>query len=82
VAAGALLSVLLFIGSMNRSLVRHRFSADAQPSRRIYAAADEARLRPQRARITVMELEGVSSAAQTVSCFDAATTRWCWTSAA
>lgn len=58
VAAGALLSVLLFIGSMNRSLVRHRFSADAQPSRRIYAAADEARLRPQRARITVMELEG------------------------
>lgn len=58
VAAGALLSVLLFIRSMNRSLVRSRFTAEAMPSRRIYAAADEARLRPLRARITVLELEG------------------------
>ncbi len=58
VAAGALLSVLLFVRNMNRSLVRSRYSADAQPSRRIYASADEARLRPLRKRITVLELEG------------------------
>jgi MFS superfamily sulfate permease-like transporter/CRP-like cAMP-binding protein len=58
VAAGALLSVVLFIRSLNRSLVRNRFTAEALPSRRIYAAADEARLRPLRARITVLELEG------------------------
>lgn len=58
VAAGALLSVLLFIRSMNRSLVRSRSTAESLPSRRIYAAADEARLRPLRARITVLELEG------------------------
>lgn len=58
VAAGALLSVLLFIRSMNRSLVRNRSTAEALPSRRIYTATDEARLRPLRARITVLELEG------------------------
>ncbi len=58
VATGALLSVLLFIRSMNRSLVRSRSTAEALPSRRIYAADDEARLQPLRARITVLELEG------------------------
>ncbi len=58
VATGALLSVVLFIRSMSRSLVRARWTADALPSRRIYGAADEARLRPLRARITVLELEG------------------------
>ena len=58
VAAGALLSVLLFIRSMNRSLVRNRFSGVAMPSRRIYAAADETRLQSLRERITVLELEG------------------------
>lgn len=58
VAAGAALSVALFIRSMNRSLVRGRFTADAMPSRRIYAAADETRLQPLRKRITVLELEG------------------------
>ncbi len=58
VAAGALLSVLLFIRSMNRSLVRGCHSAQALPSRRIYALANEARLQPLRARITVLELEG------------------------
>ena len=58
VAAGALLSVLLFVRSMNRSLVRNRFTGVAMPSRRIYAAADEARLQPLRERITVLELEG------------------------
>ncbi len=58
VAAGALLSGMLFMRSMNRSLVRNRSTAEALPSRRIYAAADEGRLRPLRARITVLELEG------------------------
>jgi SulP family sulfate permease len=58
VAAGALLSVLLFIRSMNRSLVRSRCTAQALPSRRIYAAADEARLQLLRPRVTVLELEG------------------------
>jgi SulP family sulfate permease len=58
VATGALLSVLLFVRGMNRSLVRSRCTGEALPSRRIYAAADEARLRPLRARITVLELEG------------------------
>ncbi len=58
VAAGAVLSMMLFIRSMNRSLVRSRFTGDALPSRRIYAAADEARLQALRARITVLELEG------------------------
>jgi SulP family sulfate permease len=58
VAVGALLSLVLFVRSMNRSLVRNRCTAEALPSRRIYAAADEARLRTLRARISVLELEG------------------------
>ena len=58
VAAGALLSVLLFIRSMNHSLVRERSTAEFLPSRRFYAAADEARLQTLRARITVLQLEG------------------------
>jgi sulfate permease, SulP family len=58
VAAGALLSMMLFIHSMNRSLVRGQFTGVALPSRRTYSAADEARLRTLRARITVLELEG------------------------
>ncbi len=58
VAAGALLSMMLFIRSMNRSLVRSRYTGNALPSRRIYAAADEARLGTLRARATVLELEG------------------------
>jgi MFS superfamily sulfate permease-like transporter len=58
VATGALLSVLLFVRTMNRSLVRQRCTAEALPSRRIYMADDEARLQPLRRRITVLELEG------------------------
>jgi MFS superfamily sulfate permease-like transporter/CRP-like cAMP-binding protein len=58
VAIGALLSALLFARSMNRSLVRGRCTAEAMPSRRLYAAADEARLQTLRSRITVLELEG------------------------
>ncbi|MBN8493448.1 MAG: SLC26A/SulP transporter family protein [Burkholderiales bacterium] len=58
VALGSLLSVLIVVRSMNRSFVRACFSAAATPSRRIYPAADEARLQTLRHRITVMELEG------------------------
>ncbi|MEN9629504.1 MAG: hypothetical protein RJA10_2731, partial [Pseudomonadota bacterium] len=58
VVAGALLSLLLFVRTMNRSLVRTRSTAVALPSRRIYLADDEALLRPLRERITVLELEG------------------------
>jgi MFS superfamily sulfate permease-like transporter len=58
VTAGALLSVLLFVRTLNRSLVRTQSTAVAMPSRRIYLADDEARLLPLRARITVLELEG------------------------
>jgi len=58
VAAGAVLSLMLFVRSMNRSLVRGRCTAEALPSRRIYADADEARLRALRRQVTVLELEG------------------------
>jgi sulfate permease, SulP family len=58
VAGGALLSIGLFIRSMNRSIVRSRWTAEALPSRRIYRPDDEDRLQPLRARITVLELEG------------------------
>ena len=58
VAVGALLSMMLFIRSMNRSLVRSHYAGGALPSRRIYAAADEARLQALRKRVTVLELEG------------------------
>jgi MFS superfamily sulfate permease-like transporter/CRP-like cAMP-binding protein len=58
VAVGAVLSMMLFIRSMKRSLVRNRYTGDAMPSRRIYAAADEARLQRLRERVTVLELEG------------------------
>jgi len=54
----AALSMMLFIRSMNRSLVRHRYSGEALPSRRIDAATDEARLQTLRPRVTVLELEG------------------------
>ncbi len=58
VASGAVLSVLLFMRTMNRSLVRTHSTAVAMPSRRIYLADDESRLQALRARITVLELEG------------------------
>ncbi len=58
VALGGLLSLLQFVRRMNRSLVRSRFSAAQQPSRRMRVAALEAQLRPLRARVQVLELEG------------------------
>lgn len=58
VMAGVLASMLLFIGGMNRSLIRNRTNAEAEPSRRLRSAADEAVLRPRRRAIEVMQLEG------------------------
>ena len=58
VAAGTLLSAMVFIHGMNRSLLRSRYSGAQRPSRRIYSPALEALLQPLRQRITVLELEG------------------------
>jgi sulfate permease, SulP family len=59
IGVGVLLSLLTFAARMNRSLVRDRYLASTRPSRRIYPAAVEARLRPLRDRIVVFELDGV-----------------------
>lgn len=56
--AGVLLSMLVFMRSVNRSLLRERYSADQRPSRRIYRPQQEAFLREVRSRVTVFELEG------------------------
>ena len=58
VAVGVLLSMGVFIRSMNRSLLRGRFSAAERPSRRIYGSAQEALLQHARQRVTLLELEG------------------------
>jgi MFS superfamily sulfate permease-like transporter len=58
VVLGALLSLLLFVVRMNRSLVRSRYTAAVRPSRRMRMPAVEAALQPLRRRIAVIELEG------------------------
>lgn len=58
VALGVVLSLGVFVRGLNRSLLRTRATAAERPSRRIYAPAQEAWLRGQRQRITVLELEG------------------------
>ncbi|WP_418317000.1 SulP family inorganic anion transporter [Piscinibacter sakaiensis] len=58
VAIGALLAIVMFVRSMNRSLLRNRYDATALPSRRIYPPDHEALLRRLRQRIVVLELEG------------------------
>ncbi|MFT3666457.1 SulP family inorganic anion transporter [Piscinibacter sp.] len=58
VALGALLSLLIFVVRLNRSLIRARYTAAEQPSRRIRMPAVEAALRPLRQRVRVVELEG------------------------
>lgn len=58
IALGVLLSLLSFALRMNRSLVHDRYRASARPSRRIYPAPVEARLRPLREGIVVFELDG------------------------
>lgn len=57
-ATGVLMSMLVFMRSVNRSLLRERFSADQRPSRRIYRSEQEALLRDARRRVMVFELEG------------------------
>ena len=58
VAAGVVVALGLFVRSMNRSLVRARYTAAAEPSRRVYPPPQEALLTSARARIAVLELEG------------------------
>ncbi|MCW5636611.1 MAG: SLC26A/SulP transporter family protein [Rubrivivax sp.] len=58
VGAGVLLSMLIFVRAMNRSLVRLRYTAAEIPSRRVYPVALEERLAQLRPRIAVIELEG------------------------
>jgi len=58
VTLGLLLSMLVFVRGMNRSLLRARFTAQERPSRRIYPAAMERVLHGARPRILGLELEG------------------------
>ena len=58
IGLGILLSLVVFAARMNRSLVHDRYTASARPSRRIYPAPVEARLRGLRDGITVFELDG------------------------
>lgn len=58
VALGVLLSMLVFIARMNRSLLRSRLTAEARPSRRAYPLPVEQQLQPLRRHIEVWELEG------------------------
>ncbi|MFT3816948.1 MAG: SulP family inorganic anion transporter [Rubrivivax sp.] len=58
VAVGVLLAMGLFIHGMNRSLFRSRHHADALPSRRVYAPAQERWLQQARRRVLLLELEG------------------------
>ena len=58
VVLGLLLSVAVFFVRMNRELVRHRCTAAARPSRRVYPAAVERQLQTLREQVTLFELEG------------------------
>ena len=58
VAMGVLLSMVVFIARMNRSLLRSRLTAEARPSRRAYPEPLEQHLKPLRRHIEVWELEG------------------------
>lgn len=58
VAVGILLAMALLVHALNRSLIRARYSAAEQPSRRIYPALQEAVLHDARRQIVVIEIEG------------------------
>ncbi len=58
VAVGILVAMLVFMHAMNRTLVRSRYSAALQPSRRVYPRLQEAVLRPLRDRVRILGLEG------------------------
>jgi SulP family sulfate permease len=60
VAAGCVMALGVFVRSMNRSLVHARYTAAANPSRRMWPPAQEALLQQAgRQRVLVLELEGV-----------------------
>ena len=58
VGLGVIVSMIVFVRTLNRQLVRTRYTAADFPSRRSYTDADEAALAPLRPRIAVIELEG------------------------
>jgi hypothetical protein len=58
VAAGVLVTLIVFVRNMNRSLVRSRRTAALEPSRRVYPPRQEGFLREARSRIVLLELEG------------------------
>lgn len=58
VAAGAALSLVVFVRRSERTLVHTQTSGTARPSRRIYPGAIEAHLLGLRSRVAVLELEG------------------------
>ena len=58
VVAGMLVATVVFVRGMNRSLLRARYLAAAQPSRRVYAPPIEQWLQRARQRVTILELEG------------------------
>lgn len=58
VALGVLLSFVVLLRALNRSLVRLHYTAAAIPSRRVYGPVQEQALAGARAGIQVLELEG------------------------
>ena len=58
VGVGVLVTMLIFMRTMHRSLVRSQYTAADMPSRRVRAPAQEALLAAERPRIQVLELEG------------------------
>ncbi|QTN24747.1 SLC26A/SulP transporter family protein [Rhizobacter sp. AJA081-3] len=58
VAAGVLVTLVVFVRNMNRSLVRSRRTAALEASRRVYPSRQEDFLREARVRIALLELEG------------------------
>lgn len=58
VAVGLLLSMALFIRTMNRALVRSRWSGRQRPSRRVYLPPQERCLGEARAAIEIVEIDG------------------------
>ncbi len=57
-ALGIVLALVSFIQRMKRSLLFHRFTGSARPSRRIYSQDVEERLQRLRSRIVVFQLDG------------------------
>jgi MFS superfamily sulfate permease-like transporter len=88
VVVGVLLAMILFVQSMNRSLIRGSYRATAQPSRRVYPAAQEDFLRAERQRIAILELEGAlffgnaDTLAAQMERLERTSPSWCSTSAA